>query len=201
MSDMTQQTQDDPARTAKGRAGHRASRGIGYGVAERWWPAATGVHHRARRGALKEAVERLGSDRVVGWRARRTTSAPGDRSRAHVGGVRPGRLLVNNAGTNPSSADGRAGSEHRPQGLRDQRRPALGFAQLDLEVWQKENGGAIVNMRPSPGSRLALHRPYGMSKAAMVNLTSSGHEFALPYGHAIAPAVVKPVSRRRCTRA
>lgn len=71
---------------------------------------------------------------------------------------------------------------------------ALGFAQKTWHAWQKDNGGAIVNiasvagLAPSP-----FIAAYGVSKAALINLTQQlAHEFAPGVRvNAIAPAVVK----------
>ena len=71
---------------------------------------------------------------------------------------------------------------------------ALGFAQQTWKAWQKDNGGAIVNIASVAGiSASPFIGAYGMSKAAMVNLTLQlAHEFAPGVRvNAIAPAVVK----------
>ncbi len=71
---------------------------------------------------------------------------------------------------------------------------ALGFAQRTWHAWQKDNGGAIVNIASIAGvSASPFIGAYGMSKAAMVNLTLQlAHEMAPGVRvNAIAPAVVK----------
>lgn len=71
---------------------------------------------------------------------------------------------------------------------------ALGFAQRSWHAWQKDHGGAIVNIASIAGvSASPFIGAYGMSKAAMVNLTLQlAHEFApLVRVNSIAPAVVK----------
>ncbi len=71
---------------------------------------------------------------------------------------------------------------------------ALGFAQRTYRAWQKENGGAIVNIASIAGVAPSLFiGAYGMSKAAMINLTVQlAHEMApLVRVNSIAPAVVK----------
>jgi NAD(P)-dependent dehydrogenase (short-subunit alcohol dehydrogenase family) len=71
---------------------------------------------------------------------------------------------------------------------------ALGFAQKTWHAWQKDNGGAIVNIASVAGlSASPFIGAYGVSKAAMINLTQQlAHEFAPRVRvNAIAPAVVK----------
>ena len=71
---------------------------------------------------------------------------------------------------------------------------ALGFAQRTWHAWQKENGGAIVNIASVAGvSASPFIGAYGISKAAMINLTVQlAHEYAPKVrANAIAPAVVK----------
>lgn len=108
-----------------------------------------------------------------------------------------GRLdhLVNNAGTNPvfgllTDLDlGVARKVYETNVL-----SALGFAQQTWRAWQQENGGSIVNitsiagLAPSP-----FIAAYGMSKAAMVNLTVQLAAEMAPKVrvNSIAPAVVK----------
>src|SRR5690606_14838155 len=71
---------------------------------------------------------------------------------------------------------------------------ALVFAQRTWHAWQKDNGGAIVNIASLPGlAPSPLIGAYGVSTAALMNLTVRlAHEFA-PKGrvNAIAPGVVK----------
>jgi NAD(P)-dependent dehydrogenase (short-subunit alcohol dehydrogenase family) len=71
---------------------------------------------------------------------------------------------------------------------------ALGFAQKTWHAWQGEHGGAIVNMASVAGlSASPFVGAYGVSKAALINLTLQlAHEFAPRVRvNAIAPAVVK----------
>jgi NAD(P)-dependent dehydrogenase (short-subunit alcohol dehydrogenase family) len=174
-----------------------ASRGIGYGVAEALVARGDRVCITGRNeDALREAVERLGSDRAMGVAGK-----------AHDGSHRAeavervmekyGRLdyLINNAGTNPVFApladlDLAVVSKVYETNVLS----ALGFAQLAWKVWQRDNGGAIVNVASVAGiSASPFIGAYGMSKAAMVNLTMQlAHEFA-PRArvNAVAPAVVK----------
>ncbi|MFJ6655566.1 SDR family oxidoreductase [Streptomyces sp. NPDC091377] len=174
-----------------------ASRGIGYGVAEALVARGDRVCITGRNEeALKEAVERLGADRAIG--------VPGkahDEAHQAVAVERVmeafGRVdfLVNNAGTNPvfgPLADLDLGVARKVYETNVV--SALGFAQRTWHAWQRENGGAIVNiasiagLAPSP-----FIGAYGISKAAMINLTAQlAHEFAPTVRvNAIAPAVVK----------
>lgn len=174
-----------------------ASRGIGYGIAEAMVARGDRVCITGRNeDALKEAVERLGSDRVI--------AVPGkahDEAHQAVAVERAmeafGRVdyLVNNAGTNPVY------SPIADLDLAVLRKvfetnvvSALGFAQQTWKAWQKENGGAIVNIASVAGmSPAPFIAAYGVSKAAMINLTTQlAHEFAPGVRvNAIAPAVVK----------
>ncbi|MEU0844544.1 SDR family oxidoreductase [Streptomyces sp. NPDC005962] len=174
-----------------------ASRGIGYGIAEAMVARGDRVCITGRNeDALKEAVERLGADRVIGVPGKAHDEAHQavavERAMEAFGRV---DYLVNNAGTNPVY------SPIADLDLAVIRKvfetnvvSALGFAQQTWKAWQKENGGAIVNissvagMTPSP-----FIAAYGVSKAAMINLTAQlAHEFAPGVRvNAIAPAVVK----------
>ncbi|QLH20196.1 MULTISPECIES: SDR family oxidoreductase [Streptomyces] len=174
-----------------------ASRGIGYGIAEAMVARGDRVCITGRNeDALKEAVERLGADRVIGVPGKAHDEAHQavavERAMEAFGRV---DYLVNNAGTNPVY------SPIADLDLAVIRKvfetnvvSALGFAQQTWKAWQKENGGAIVNissvagMTPSP-----FIAAYGVSKAAMINLTQQlAHEFAPGVRvNTIAPAVVK----------
>jgi NAD(P)-dependent dehydrogenase (short-subunit alcohol dehydrogenase family) len=174
-----------------------ASRGIGYGIAEAMVARGDQVCITGRNeDALKEAVGRLGADRVIGVPGKAHDeahqAAAVERAMEAFGRV---DYLVNNAGTNPVY------SPIADLDLAVIRKvfetnvvSALGFAQQTWKAWQKENGGAIVNiasvagMTPSP-----FIAAYGVSKAAMINLTAQlAHEFAPGVRvNAIAPAVVK----------
>ncbi|WP_225827936.1 SDR family oxidoreductase [Streptomyces naphthomycinicus] len=174
-----------------------ASRGIGYGVVEALVARGDRVCITGRNeDALKEAVAQLGAERVIGVAGKahdldhqtevveRTMEAFG---RAD--------FLVNNAGTNPvfgPIADLDLGVARKV--FETNVISALGFAQKTWHAWQKDNGGAIVNiasvagLAPSP-----FIGAYGVSKAAMINLTQQlAHEFAPGVRvNAIAPAVIK----------
>lgn len=174
-----------------------ASRGIGYGVAEALVARGDRVCITGRNeDALKEAVEALGADRVIGVAGKAHDLAHQatvvERTMEAFGRV---DYLVNNAGTNPvfgPMAD--LDLDVARKVFETNVVSALGFAQLTWKAWQSENGGAIVNiasvagLAPSP-----FIGAYGMSKAAMINLTVQlAHEFAPKVRvNAIAPAVVK----------
>ncbi|MFE0350075.1 SDR family oxidoreductase [Streptomyces griseoluteus] len=186
-----------PALSGKAALVTGASRGIGYGVAEALVARGDRVVITGRNEeALKEAVERLGADRVVGVAGKahdlaHQTEAV-ERAMEAFGRV---DYLVNNAGTNPvfgPIAD--VDLDVARKVFETNVISALGFAQKTWHAWQRENGGAIVNiasvagLAPSP-----FIGAYGVSKAAMINLTQQlAHEFAPKVRvNAIAPAVVK----------
>ncbi|MFE8948283.1 SDR family oxidoreductase [Streptomyces sp. NPDC007856] len=174
-----------------------ASRGIGYGVAEALVARGDRVCITGRNeDALKEAVDKLGSDRVIGVAGKAHDLAHQaeavERTMEAFGRL---DFLVNNAGTNPvfgPIADLDLGVARKV--FETNVISALGFAQKTWHAWQKDNGGAIVNiasvagLAPSP-----FIGAYGVSKAAMINLTQQlAHEFAPRVRvNAIAPAVVK----------
>ncbi|WP_066955057.1 SDR family oxidoreductase [Streptomyces lushanensis] len=174
-----------------------ASRGIGYGVAEAFVARGDRVCITGRgEEALKEAVERLGADRVIAVAGKAHDEAHQavavERTMEAFGRV---DFLVNNAGTNPvfgpmAELDLNVARKVFETNVVS----ALGFAQLTWRAWQRDNGGAIVNIASVAGiSASPFIGAYGMSKAAMVNLTLQlAHEFApVVRVNAIAPAVVK----------
>jgi NAD(P)-dependent dehydrogenase (short-subunit alcohol dehydrogenase family) len=173
------------------------SRGIGYGIAEALVARGDRVCITGRgEEALKEAVERLGSDRAV-----HVAGKAHDEAHQAIAVERTmevfGRVdyLVNNAGTNPvfgpmADLDLNVARKVYETNVIS----ALGFAQQTWKAWQKENGGAIVNIASVAGVAASpFVGAYGMSKAAMINLTLQlAHEFApIVRVNAIAPAVVK----------
>ncbi|WP_306323236.1 MULTISPECIES: SDR family oxidoreductase [unclassified Streptomyces] len=174
-----------------------ASRGIGYGVTEALVARGDRVCITGRgEDALKEAVERLGSDRViyVAGKAHDEShqAAAVERAMEAFGRV---DYLVNNAGTNPvfgpiADLDLNVARKVFETNVVS----ALGFAQQTWKAWQRDNGGAIVNIASVAGvSASPFIGAYGVSKAAMVNLTLQlAHEFAPQVRvNSIAPAVVK----------
>ncbi len=104
-------------------------------------------------------------------------------------------FLINNAGTNPvfgpiAELDLSVARKVYETNVIS----ALGFAQQTWKAWQSEHGGAIVNIASVAGvSASPFIGAYGMSKAAMVNLSLQlAHEFAPKVRvNSIAPAVVK----------
>ncbi|GAA2284745.1 3-ketoacyl-ACP reductase [Streptomyces ruber] len=174
-----------------------ASRGIGYGVAEAFVARGDRVVITGRNeDALKEAVERLGADRALGVAGKAHDEAHQavavDRAMETFGRI---DFLVNNAGTNPvfgPIAD--LDLDVARKVFETNVVSALGFAQRTWKAWQRENGGAIVNIASLAGvSASPFIGAYGISKAAMINLTLQlAHEFAPRVRvNAIAPAVVK----------
>ncbi|WSQ07637.1 SDR family oxidoreductase [Streptomyces sp. NBC_01231] len=174
-----------------------ASRGIGYGVAEALVARGDRVCITGRNeDALKEAVEQLGADRVIGVAGKAHDMAHQavvvERTMEAFGRV---DFLVNNAGTNPvfgPIAD--LDLDIARKVFETNVISALGFAQKTWHAWQKDNGGAIVNIASVAGvSASPFIGAYGISKAAMINLTLQlAHEYAPRVRvNAIAPAVVK----------
>jgi 3-oxoacyl-[acyl-carrier protein] reductase len=174
-----------------------ASRGIGYGVAEALLARGDRVCITGRNEeALKEAVEKLGADRVIGVAGKAHDEAHQavavERTMAAFGRV---DFLVNNAGTNPvfgPIAD--LDLDVARKVFETNVVSALGFAQKTWHAWQKDNGGAIVNIASVAGvSASPFIGAYGISKAAMINLSLQlAHEYAPKVRvNAIAPAVVK----------
>ncbi|MEU8997882.1 SDR family oxidoreductase [Streptomyces caniferus] len=194
---MTEQDSGLPELSGKVALVTGASRGIGYGIAEALVARGDRVVITGRNeDALKEAAEKLGADRVLGVAGKAHDEAHQavavERAMETFGRV---DYLVNNAGTNPvfgpiADLDLSVARKVFETNVVS----ALGFAQRTWHAWQKDNGGAIVNiasiagLAPSP-----FIGAYGMSKAAMVNLTLQlAHEFAPGVRiNSIAPAVVK----------
>lgn len=174
-----------------------ASRGIGYGVAQALVARGDRVCITGRgEEALAEAVRRLGPDRVMGVAGKAHDGAHRAEAVERVMAAW-GRLdyLVNNAGTNPVFAPmADLDLDVVRKVYETNVLSALGFAQLTWKAWQREHGGAIVNVASLAGvSASPFIGAYGMSKAAMVNLTLQlAHEFApAARVNAVAPAVVK----------
>lgn len=173
------------------------SRGIGYGIAHSLVARGDRVCLTGRNeDALKEAVDALGAERAmyVAGRAHdeEHQQAAVDRVMEAYGRV---DHLVNNAGTNPvfgPMAELDLGAARKV--FETNVVSALGFAQRTWAAWQRENGGSIVNVASIAGvSASPFIGAYGMSKAAMVNLTLQlAHEFAPAVRvNAVAPAVVR----------
>ncbi|MEU1943513.1 SDR family oxidoreductase [Stenotrophomonas sp. NPDC087984] len=190
---MTAQIQD----SGKAALITGASRGIGYAIAEAMVARGDRVCITGRNeDALKEAVERLGPDRAI-------YAAGKAHDQAHQAAAVErtmeafGRIdhLVNNAGTNPVySPIADLDLDVIRKVFETNVVSALGFAQRTWKAWQQENGGTIVNIASLAGmSSSPFIAAYGVSKAAMINLTVQlAQEFAPRVRvNAIAPAVVK----------
>ncbi|MEV0373025.1 SDR family oxidoreductase [Streptomyces sp. NPDC050636] len=194
---MTAQDSGLPELSGKVALVTGGSRGIGHGIAQALVARGDRVVITGRNeDALKEAVDRLGADRVIGVAGKAHDEAHQavavERAMETFGRV---DYLVNNAGTNPvfgpiADLDLSVARKVFETNVVS----ALGFAQRTWHAWQKENGGAIVNIASVAGLNASpFVGAYGMSKAAMVNLTLQlAHEFApLVRVNSIAPAVVK----------
>ncbi|MEU8872297.1 SDR family oxidoreductase [Streptomyces javensis] len=174
-----------------------ASRGIGYAIAEAMVARGDKVCITGRNeDALKEAVERLGADQAiyVAGKAHDQAhqAAAVERTMEAFGRV---DHLVNNAGTNPVySPIADLDLDVIRKVFETNVVSALGFAQRTWKAWQRENGGTIVNVASLAGmSSSPFIAAYGVSKAAMINLTVQlAQEFAPRVRvNAISPAVVK----------
>ena len=186
-----------PALSGKVAVVTGASRGIGYGVAEALVARGDRVVITGRNeDALKEAVDRLGAERVIGVAGKAHDldhqTEVVERTMEAFGRV---DHLINNAGTNPvfgpiADLDLNVARKVFETNVIS----ALGFAQKTWHAWQKDNGGAIVNIASVAGiAPSPFIAAYGVSKAALINLTQQlAHEFAPKVRvNAIAPAVVK----------
>ncbi|MCD9145338.1 SDR family oxidoreductase [Streptomyces albireticuli] len=177
-----------------------ASRGIGYGIAEALVARGDRV---VITGRDEESLERAAETLSAG-RPGRVLGVPGKaHDEAHQAAAVEramdafGRIdhLVNNAGTNPvfgpiAELDLAVARKVFETNVIS----ALGFAQRTWRAWQKENGGAIVNIASVAGLGASpFVGAYGISKAAMVNLSLQlAHEMAPGVRvNSIAPAVVK----------
>lgn len=175
-----------------------ASRGIGFAIARALVERGDRVCITGRNeDALKEAVDRLGGPGKALGVAGKAASEDHQKEAVERTLDAFGRLdhLVNNAGTNPVFGPI---AEADPAVLRKVFETnvvsALGFTQKAWAAWQKEHGGAVVNIASIAGLGASpFIGPYGISKAAMINLTvQTAHEFApLVRVNALAPAVVK----------
>ncbi|NNG37795.1 SDR family oxidoreductase [Flexivirga sp. ID2601S] len=173
-----------------------ASRGIGFAVAQRLVEEGANVVITARKeDALAEAARSLGD------RARYVAGKADDLAHqdeviaAALDAFGSLDLMVNNTGINPAygplmNIDTGAARKIMEVNVI----AALSWVQKIQAAWQREHGGAIVNIasvagqRPAPGIAM-----YGVSKAALIHLTE---ELAYELGpkvrvNAVAPAVVK----------
>ncbi|MDR3664545.1 MAG: SDR family oxidoreductase [Mycobacterium sp.] len=175
-----------------------ASRGIGFAIAQRLVEDGAKVVITARKQeALDAAVTALGGPEVA------VAVAGGGDDVEHQDAVVAkaidtfggADLLVNNTGINPvfgplMDIDVDAARKILEVNVLS----ALSWVQKVNKAWQREHGGAIVNvasiagLRPAPGIAF-----YGVSKAALIHLTE---ELAIELGpnirvNAVAPALVK----------
>lgn len=175
-----------------------ASRGIGFAIAQRLVEDGAKVVITARKQeALDAAVTALGGPEVA------VAVAGGGDDVEHQDAVVAkaidtfggADLLVNNTGINPvfgplMDIDVNAARKILEVNVLS----ALSWVQKVNKAWQREHGGAIVNvasiagLRPAPGIAF-----YGVSKAALIHLTE---ELAIELGpnirvNAVAPALVK----------
>ena len=172
-----------------------ASRGIGYAIAERLVAEGARVVITARKeDALRDAAEQLGPQ--AHWVAGRADD-PEHRAAVfgRIGELGPLDLLVNNVGINPvygpvldiDTAAARKILEVNVIGALDWTRGAVASG-------LRERRGAIVNIAsiagvgPSPGIAF-----YGVSKAALINLTAQLAVELAPdiRVNAVAPAIIK----------
>ncbi|MGK5729111.1 SDR family oxidoreductase [Streptomyces sp. URMC 124] len=199
MTAQQQEQQEQAGRQDTGKVAlvTGASRGIGYGIAQALVARGDRVVITGRNeDTLKQAVESLGAGRAIGIAGKAHDEAHQAAAVRHAM-EEFGRVdyLVNNAGTNPvfgPMAELDLGVARKV--FETNVISALGFAQQTWRAWQKDNGGAIVNIASVAGiSASPFVGAYGMSKAAMVNLTLQlAHEFAPAVRvNSIAPAVVK----------
>lgn len=175
-----------------------ASRGIGFGIAQRLVEEGARVVITARKAeALAEAVEQLGG-------AEHALGVPGNAGDAeHRSAVVAAAvdtfgsldLLVNNTGINPAFGPLMDLDLDAARKIMDVNViAALAFTQEAHRAWMKEHGGAVVNVASVGGVRPAPFIAfYGASKAAMVSLTETLAQELGPgiRVNAVAPAVVK----------
>jgi NAD(P)-dependent dehydrogenase (short-subunit alcohol dehydrogenase family) len=175
-----------------------ASRGIGFGVAQRLIEEGARVCITGRNAdALNDAVEALGGGaRAIGVAGKADAQ---EHQQATVNTVMEtfGRidLLVNNAGINPVYGPLMEIDLNAAAKLFDVNVIAgLRWTKLCHTAWMKDNGGAVVNVGSVAGVRasdgLGL---YGASKAALSAVTRQlGYELGPNIRvNAVAPAVVK----------
>jgi NAD(P)-dependent dehydrogenase (short-subunit alcohol dehydrogenase family) len=191
---MTSSSQHGPAPdTGKVALVTGGSRGIGFGIAQALVARGDRVCITGRN---EDSLARLGADRAMAVAGKAHDEA---HQAAAVDQVMDawGRVdhLVNNAGTNPvfgPIADLDLAVIRKV--FETNVVSALGFAQRSWAAWQRDNGGSIVNIASVAGlSASPFVAAYGVSKAAMINLTVQlAHEFSPGVRvNALAPAVVK----------
>ncbi|MGJ7905917.1 SDR family oxidoreductase [Actinopolyspora sp. H202] len=175
-----------------------ASRGIGFGIAQRLVSEGARVCITARKpDALQEAVEALGgAEHAIAVAGKADDSEHQadavDRTLRTFGRV---DMLVNNTGINPAYGSlieldhGIARKTFEVNVL-----ASLAWTQLVHREWMSANGGAVLNVTSLAGSNPAPGIGYyGATKAMLSHLT---RELAVELGpdvrvNAVAPAVVK----------
>jgi NAD(P)-dependent dehydrogenase (short-subunit alcohol dehydrogenase family) len=175
-----------------------ASRGIGFGIAERLVAEGAKVTITARKAdALEEAAKRLGGPDVALAVAGKADDPDHQadvvaRTIEAFGSV---DLLVNNAGINPVYGPMIELDLDAARKIVDVNcLAALAWTQQVHKAWMGEHGGAVVNvssvggLKPAPGIGF-----YGSSKAMLNHITQ---ELAVELGpdirvNAVAPGVVK----------
>lgn len=175
-----------------------ASRGIGYGIAERLVADGARVVITARnQGALDEAAARLGGPEVALAVAGKAddTDHQADAVRRALATFGSIDFLVNNTGINPSFGpllDVDPGAARKIVEVNCL--AAMAWVKQVHDAWMGEHGGSVVNVSSvtglRPPSNIAF---YGASKAMLTYLTKT---LAVELGpdvrvNAVAPAVVK----------
>ncbi|MET7641518.1 SDR family oxidoreductase [Streptomyces sp. NPDC005438] len=198
MTSDTARADQPPADSGRVALVTGASRGIGLGIAETLAAKGHRLCVTARNEeALSEAVEHLGGrGRAIGVAGKAHDEAhQAEAVRRTVEEFGRVDYLVNNAGTNPVFGSlAELDLDVARKVFETNVLSALGFAQRTWGAWQREHGGAIVNVASVAGvSASPMVGAYGVSKAAMINLTQQlAHEFAPGVRvNALAPAVVR----------
>ena len=175
-----------------------ASRGIGFGIAQRLVEEGAKVCLTARKPeSREEAGGALGGERsAIGVAGK--ADDPAHRAEAvrrtieTFGSV---DLLVNNAGINPVAGpliDFDLGAARKT--VEVNALGALAWTQAAYRAWMQEHGGAVVNISSVSGVKPApMIGLYGASKAMLISLTET---LAVELGpsirvNAVAPAIVK----------
>jgi NAD(P)-dependent dehydrogenase (short-subunit alcohol dehydrogenase family) len=176
------------------------TRGIGFGIAQEIVARGGSVCITARKPEeLDEAVRALDPDGTGRAMSARGSADDEAHQQAAVEQAvsRFGRLdyLVNNAAVNPyfgPTIDADLGAVRKI--LEVNVTSVLGWTQQVWRAWQKDNGGAVVNVASVGGQRAGGPLgAYGTSKAALIHLTKQLASELAPKVrvNAIAPAVVK----------
>jgi NAD(P)-dependent dehydrogenase (short-subunit alcohol dehydrogenase family) len=199
---MSDQTSDFTGKTALITG---ATRGIGFGIAHELISRGATVCITARKpDELEQAVAELDPDGTGCAIAARGSADDADHQRAAVEATIAafGRLdyMVNNAAVNPQFGplvDADLGAVRKIFEVNVI--ATLAWTQLAWHAWQRENGGAVLNIASVGG--LVAGAPigaYNASKAALIHLTRqlAGELAPKVRVNGIAPAVVKTVFAR-----